>query len=247
MRILLSNDDGYRAPGLAVLAERLAALGDVVVVAPDRNRSGASNSLTLDRPLRLDQGDKGFHRVDGTPADCVHIALTGLLESMPDLVVSGINAGEDPGDDVLYSGTVAAAMEGCFMGCPALVVSLSGSALAHYSTAADVACTLVNEMMEHGRGKNWLISVNVRDRPRTELRGVRVIRLGQRPKGASVVRRNDPCGRPPYWIGPSAPPRTDRGTDTGFDAVTGFVSVTPLHADLTAPASLTDTASRAGR
>ena len=213
-------------------------------MAPEQDRSGASNSLTLDRPLRLERGENGFFWVDGTPTDCVHIAITELLGTKPDLVVSGINAGENLGDDVLYSGTVAAAMEGCFMGCPALAVSLAGTDLEHYSAAAQITCTLIGNIMKHGRGENWLMNVNVPDRPTEEQLGYRVTRLGQRHKEASVVRQKDPRGRSVYWIGPSGPPRADSGNDTDFDSIArGFVSVTPLHADLTAHAALVDVAS----
>ncbi len=248
MRILLSNDDGYRAPGLGVLAEHLSAIGDVVVVAPDRDRSGASNSLTLDRPLRLEQGENGFYWVDGTPTDCVHVAITKLFSAKPDLVVSGINAGENLGDDVLYSGTVAAAMEGCFMGCPALAVSLTGTVLAHYSAAAEITCTLISDIMKHGQGKNWLMNVNVPDRPSAEQLGFRVTRLGRRHKGASVVQQTDPRGRPVYWIGPSGPPCKEISNDTDFDSISqGFVSITPLHTDLTAHSALVDLAAWIGQ
>jgi 5'-nucleotidase len=248
MRILLSNDDGFRAPGIAILAEYLSAIGDVVVVAPDRNRSGASNSLTLDRPLRMGRGENGFYWVDGTPTDCVHIAITELFEAKPDLVVAGINAGENLGDDVLYSGTVAAAMEGSFMGCPALAVSLTGTALQHYAAAAEVTCNLIGDIMRHGRGKNWLMNVNVPDRPLRGILGVRITRLGQRHKEASVLRQDDPRGRPIYWIGPPGAPRADTAGDTDFEATAqGFVSVTPLHTDLTAHGALVDLATWIGQ
>jgi 5'-nucleotidase len=240
MLILVSNDDGYRAPGLAVLATQLRLLGEVVVVAPDKNRSGASNSLTLDRPLRWGRADSGFYWVDGTPTDCVHIAINELLERKPDMVVAGVNAGENLGDDVLYSGTVAAAMEGCLLGCPALAVSLAGVDLDHYAGAASIARDLVRDMHRDAVEPNWLLNVNVPDQPIEKLRGIKVTRLGQRHKAAAVVRQTDPKGRPMFWIGPPGPGQ-DAGPGTDFEAVTeSYISVTPLHVDLTAHRRLDD-------
>jgi 5'-nucleotidase len=242
MRILISNDDGVHAPGLAVLADALADKGTVVVVAPDRNRSGASNSLTLDRPLRIGRAENGFYHVNGTPTDCVHIAITELLKSPPDLVVSGINAGENLGDDVLYSGTVAAAMEGCFMGARAIAVSLAGESLSHYETAGRVTRELIERMDERSLRENYLFNVNVPDIAYSDLHGLRVTRLGQRHKKAAVVRQQDPRGRTVYWIGPSGPPDPAVGPGTDFDAIAeSAVSVTPLHTDLTAYAALDET------
>jgi len=239
MKILVSNDDGYRAPGIAALAAALSELAEVVVVAPERNRSGASNSLTLDRPLRITRAESGFYSVDGTPADCVYLAAREILGEKPDLVVSGINAGENLGDDVLYSGTVAAAMEGGFLGCPALAVSLAGSEHRHFDTAATVAVKLVRQILRAAGLNRWLLNVNVPDCPYDELNGVRVTRLGQRHKESECVRQNDPKGRPIFWIGPSGPPGADAGPGTDFHAVeNGFVSVTPLQTDLTAYAML---------
>ena len=234
MLILVSNDDGYRAPGLALLAQQLGSLGRVMVVAPDKNRSGASNSLTLDRPLTWGRADNGFYWVDGTPTDCVHIAINELLGQKPDVVVAGINAGENLGDDVLYSGTVAAAMEGCLLGCPALAVSLAGVDPEHYATAASIAEDLVDGLMRDGCEKSWLLNVNVPNRPLEELRGTKVTRLGRRHKVAAVVRRADADGRANFWIAPPGPGQ-DAGPGTDFEAVAqSFVSITPLHVDLTA-------------
>jgi len=208
MRILVSNDDGYRAPGLAALAQAMAQLGEVTVVAPERNRSGASNSLTLDHPLRVQVGDNGYFYVDGTPTDCVHLAITGLLEQEPDLVVSGINAGANLGDDVLYSGTVAAAMEGRFLGLPAIAVSLTGEDPRHYATAAEVAKRLVTRLRSQPLPMDTIMSVNVPDLPWEELGGFEATRLGHRHKAEPVVKSQDPRGRPIYWVGAAGPGRT---------------------------------------
>jgi len=233
MEILLSNDDGVRAPGLRALAEALGDLGRVTVVAPDRNRSGASNSLTLEQPIRAQTEADGFVCVEGTPTDCVHLAITGLLESEPDMVVSGINAGSNLGDDVLYSGTVAAAMEGRFLGLPAMAISLAGTELTHYDTAARVAARLVQRLTEDPLPADTLLNVNVPDRPFDELAGYRVARLGHRHKAEPVIRSTDPRGRPIYWVGPPGD-EEDAGPGTDFDAIRqGFVSLTPIQVDLT--------------
>lgn len=233
MRFLLSNDDGYLAPGLAVMARALAGLGEVTVVAPDRNRSGASNSLTLDVPLRVNRADNGFFVVNGTPTDCVHLAIAGLLEQEPDMVVSGINAGENLGDDVLYSGTVAAAMEGRFLGYPALAVSLAGAQTGHFETAATVVTTLIGMMSGRQLPADTILNVNVPDRPHADLAGIEATRLGRRHRFESVIKSMDPRGRPVFWIGPPGP-EVDEGPGTDFNAVRrGCVSVTPLHVDLT--------------
>jgi len=238
MRILVSNDDGYRAPGLAALAQAMAQLGEVTVVAPERNRSGASNSLTLDHPLRVQVGDNGYFYVDGTPTDCVHLAITGLLEREPDLVVSGINAGANLGDDVLYSGTVAAAMEGRFLGLPAIAVSLTGEDPRHYATAAEVAKRLVTRLRSQPLPVDTIMSVNVPDLPWEELDGFEATRLGHRHKAEPVVKSQDPRGRPIYWVG-AAGPEEDAGAGTDFHAVrSGRVSITPLQVDLTRYAAL---------
>ena len=238
MRILVSNDDGYCAPGLAALAQAMAQLGEVTVVAPERNRSGASNSLTLDHPLRVQVGDNGYFYVDGTPTDCVHLAITGLLEQEPDLVVSGINAGANLGDDVLYSGTVAAAMEGRFLGLPAIAVSLVGEDPRHYATAAEVAKRLVTRLRSQPLPADTILSVNVPDLPWEELGCFEATRLGHRHKAEPVVKSQDPRGRPIYWVG-AAGPEEDAGAGTDFHAVRhGRVSITPLQVDLTRYAAL---------
>ncbi len=238
MRILISNDDGYLAPGLAVLAEALAEVAEVTVVAPERNRSGASNSLTLDNPLRSHRADNGFVYVDGTPTDCVHLAITGLLEREPDMVVSGVNSGANLGDDVLYSGTVAAAMEGRFLGLPAVAVSLLGEAPQHYATAATVAKHLVLRLQHEPLPADTILNVNVPDLPWSALDGFEATRLGHRRKAEPVVKSRDPRGRAIYWVGPAGP-EEDAGPGTDFHAVRhGRVSITPLHVDLTRYAAL---------
>ena len=237
MRILLSNDDGYYAPGLAALAEAMAGMGEVTVVAPERNRSGASNSLTLDRPLHLKQAANGFHYVNGTPTDCVHLAVTGMLEHEPDMVVSGVNWGPNMGDDTIYSGTVAAAMEGYLLGVPAIAVSLASFEGKHFATAARVA----RELAERFRAQPdlsplsapVLLNVNVPDVPYDVLAGMRVTRLGRRHKAEPVVRQVSPRGETVYWVG-AAGAAADAGEGTDFHAVeNGWVSVTPLQIDLT--------------
>ncbi|MSR14963.1 MAG: 5'/3'-nucleotidase SurE [Gammaproteobacteria bacterium] len=236
MHILLSNDDGYLAPGLQTLLEHLRKIAKVTVVAPERNRSGASNSLTLERPLRLRKVETGVYAVDGTPADCVHLAITELFEEPPAMVIAGINAGENLGEDVLYSGTVAAAMEGCLMGCPALAASLVRTDdVAGYSTAAAIVCTLVERRIAQGMPNGWLLNVNI---PITA-RGTVVTRLGQRHREATSVVQTDPRGQPIYWIGPVGPPGLDAGPGTDFFAIANqYVSVTPLQTDLTAYAQM---------
>ncbi len=238
MHILISNDDGYQAPGLACLAEALGRIARVTVVAPDRDRSGASNSLTLDFPIRATVTENGFIRVDGTPTDCVHLAITGLLEREPDMVVSGINAGANLGDDVIYSGTVAAAMEGRFLGLPAIAVSLVGPDPKHFDTAAAVAVDLVQRLQRHPLPPDTLLNVNVPDRPRDALAGLKATRLGHRHKSEPVIRARDPRGRDIYWVGPPGPEQ-DAGEGTDFHAVRqGCVSVTPIKVDLTQHSAL---------
>ncbi len=233
MHILISNDDGYLAPGLAALAAALTELARVTVVAPDRNRSGASNSLTLQRPLRAETTPGGFIKVDGTPTDCVHLALTGLLEQEPDMVVSGINAGANLGDDVIYSGTVAAATEGRFLGLPALAVSLASRQARHYETAARATAQLVRGLKQSPLPEDTILNINVPDRPWEEIRGFRSTRLGFRHRAEPVVKDRDPYGRDIYWVGPAGPAQ-DGGEGTDFHAIEqGFVSVTPLQIDLT--------------
>jgi 5'-nucleotidase len=233
MRILLSNDDGYFAPGLAALARALESLGEVSVVAPERDRSGASNSLTLDRPLSLRRAPGGFHYVNGTPTDCVHLAVTGMLDPPPDMVVSGVNDGANMGDDTIYSGTVAAATEGFLLGIPAVAISLCGESRAHFDTAARVAADLVRRFSARGFGQPVLLNVNVPDLPYEQLRGVQVTRLGKRHKAEPVVRAKNPRGQTVYWVG-AAGAAQDAGEGTDFWAVAhGWVSVTPLQMDLT--------------
>ena len=238
MKILISNDDGYRAPGLARLVEGLTGLAELTVVVPDRDRSGASNSLTLENPIRAQVLDNGFIRVNGTPTDCVHLAITGLLEQEPDMVISGINAGANLGDDVIYSGTVAAAMEGRFLGYPAVAVSLAGRNLEHYATAARVAQRIVARLQHDPLPPDVILNVNVPDLPWEYLAGFMVTRLGHRHKSEPVIMTTDPRGRPIYWIGESGAEQ-DAGPGTDFHAVrNGYVSVTPLQVDLTRHAAL---------
>jgi 5'-nucleotidase len=233
MKILISNDDGYLATGINALTDALEQVADVVVVAPDRNRSAASSSLTLDRPLRVSKQGKNRYSVDGTPSDCVHLALTGFLEDEPDLVVSGINHGANLGDDVIYSGTVAAAMEGRFLGLPTMAVSLVGHQQKHFASAARVAADLVQKIERGSLASNMVLNVNVPDRPYEELRGLHATRLGFRHKAEQILKDQDPYGRPIYWVGPAG-----RGQDTGegtdFYAIEqGGVAITPLKVDLT--------------
>ena len=233
MRILLSNDDGYFAPGLAALAEGLAPLGEITVVAPERDRSGASNSLTLDRPLSMSRAHNGFFFVNGTPTDCVHMAVTGLLDFEPDVVVSGINSGSNMGDDTLYSGTVAAATEGYLLGIPSIAVSLTSQEFVHYATAARVARDLVERLAREPFGAPVLLNVNVPDVPYEALAGFEVTRLGRRHKAQPVVASKNPRGETVYWVGPAGAAR-EAGPGTDFHALErGVVSITPLQVDLT--------------
>jgi 5'-nucleotidase len=233
MRILLSNDDGYFAPGLATLAQALAPLADITVVAPERDRSGASNSLTLDRPLMLRQAPSGFYYVNGTPTDCVHLAVTGMLDHMPDMVISGINHGANMGDDTIYSGTVAAATEGYLLGIPSVAVSLANHNAVHFDTAARVVAELVQRIQQKPPTEPMLLNVNVPDRAWPDLGGLAVTRLGKRHKAESVVKTTNPRGQIVYWVG-AAGLAQDAGEGTDFHAVAnGFVSITPLQMDLT--------------
>ena len=233
MRILISNDDGYFAPGLACLAEHLAKIADVIVVAPERDRSGASNSLTLDRPLKPRRAANGFYYVNGTPTDCVHLAVTGMFDQQPDMVVSGINAGANMGDDTVYSGTVAAATEGFLLGIPSIAVSLEGKEFAHYQTAARVAVELVQRFARQTHSHPWLLNVNVPDLPHDQLLGMEVTRLGKRHKAEPVVKASNPHGETVYWVG-AAGKAQDAGAGTDFHALAQrHVSITPLQIDLT--------------
>jgi 5'-nucleotidase len=238
MRILLSNDDGYFAPGLAQLAASLDDLGEVTVVAPERNRSGASNSLTLDRPMHLRRAANGYLYVSGTPTDCVHLAVTGVLEHEPDMVVSGINLGANMGDDTIYSGTVAAATEGYLLGVPAIAISLASFEGRHFATAGRVARELVQRFSAAPFSEPVLLNVNVPDIPYEELAGIRVTRLGRRHKAEPAVKSVSPRGETMYWVG-AAGPAADAGEGTDFHAVeNGWVSVTPLQIDLTHAAQM---------
>ena len=233
MRILLSNDDGYFAPGLAVLAEHLAPFGEIVVVAPERDRSGASNSLTLDRPLVVRRAANGFFYVNGTPTDCVHLAVTGFLEQQPDIVVSGINYGANMGDDTIYSGTVAAATEGFLLGIPSIAVSLTSHTGSHFATAGRVAARLVERFQRDPIRAPVMLNVNVPDLPESEIAGLEVTRLGKRHKSEAVVKTKNPRGQEIYWIG-AAGDAQDAGPGTDFHAIANrVVSVTPLQVDLT--------------
>lgn len=234
MHFLISNDDGITATGIQVLSERMAGLGKVTIVAPDQDRSGASNSLTLDSPVRIYEIEERRYRVTGTPTDCVHIALTGLLDKDPDMVISGINAGANLGDDVIYSGTVAAAMEGRFLGLPAIAISLVyEESPRFYSSAAEAVARIVDRLQGNPLPADTILNINVPDIPWEEVRGFEVTRLGHRHRAEPTVREVDPRGRPMYWIGPAGAEQ-DAGPGTDFDAVRrGFVSVTPIHVDLT--------------
>jgi len=233
MRILLSNDDGYFAPGLAILAEALAKIAEIVVVAPERDRSGASNSLTLDRPLIVRKSHLGFHYVNGTPTDCVHLAVTGLLDRLPDMVVSGINHGANMGDDTIYSGTVAAATEGFLLDIPSIAMSLAKRNDGHYASAAQVAVELVTRFQRQPLRQPILLNVNVPDVAYERIKGIKVTRLGRRHKAESTTKTVNPRGETVYWVG-AAGDAQDAGEGTDFHAVTSdWVSVTPLQIDLT--------------
>jgi 5'-nucleotidase len=238
VRILVSNDDGYFAPGITALAEALRKLGEVTVVAPERDRSGASNSLTLDRPLTVRRAPNGYYSVNGTPTDCVHIAVTGLLDFTPDIIVSGINLGANMGDDTIYSGTVAAAAEGYLLGIPSVAFSLTDKAGKHFESAVGAALDIVERFRRAPIGEPVLLNVNIPDVPPAELRGMEVTRLGKRHKAEPVVKLTTPRGEPAYWIGPAGG-AADAGPGTDFHAVENRrVSVTPLRMDLTHNAQL---------
>lgn len=232
MNILLSNDDGIHAEGIQTLATALREIADVIIVAPDRNRSAASSSLTLVEPLRPLHLPNGDYCINGTPADCVHLALNGFLSGRMDLVVSGINAGANLGDDLIYSGTVAAALEGRHLGLPAIAVSLDGRQ--HYETAARVVCDLIPKLHGQLLNSREIININVPDIPYEQLKGIKVCHLGYRAAAAEVIKQQDPRGDHIYWIGPSGLPEYDsEGTD--FHAVAnGYVSITPIQTDMTA-------------
>ena len=240
MRILVSNDDGYRAEGLECLAVALRPLAEVTVVAPDRNRSGASNSLTLDVPLRVNAYGERMFYVNGTPTDCVHLAISGLFDIEHDMVVSGINDGANLGDDVLYSGTVAAAIEGRFLGLPTIAISLVAHEGRHFATAARVASELVMRLQRAPLHGSMILNVNVPDLAYESLRGYKATRLGYRHRSEPVIRATDPRGRRLYWVGPAGE-GADTAEGTDFHAVNeGYVSVTPLQVDLTRHSAVAD-------
>lgn len=233
IRILLSNDDGVYARGLAILSEALSDIAHVDIVAPDRNRSGASNSLTLSAPLHVKRLDNGMISVEGTPTDCVHVAITGLLTETPDMVLTGINGGSNLGDDVWYSGTVAAAMEGRFLGLPAIAISLVGDEHKHFETAGLVAKQLVQQLLLDRLPSSTILNVNIPDVAYSDLNGFEVTRLGTRHCAEPTIRQIDPRGHPIYWVGPAGAEQ-DAGSGTDFNAVrNNKVSITPLRIDLT--------------
>ena len=240
MKILISNDDGYFAPGLNILAQHLAKIADITVVAPERNRSGASNSLTLDRPLSVKKASNGFFYVNGTPTDCVHLALTGLMDDTPDMVISGINDGANMGDDTIYSGTVAAAMEGYLLGIPSIAVSMSRHNCTHFETAALVTIELVQQYLKTGFASSTLLNVNVPDVPYDELTGRAITRLGKRHKAEPVMQLKTPRGETVYWVGAAGQPN-DGGEGTDFYAVEqNQVSISPIQVDLTKHSQLSE-------
>ena len=235
MRVLVSNDDGVEAPGIQVLAQRLAEWGEVIVVAPDRDRSGASNSLTLDQPIRVSDLGEQRYRVAGTPTDCVHLALSGLLDVEPDIVVSGINSAANLGDDVIYSGTVSAAMEGRFLGLPAIAVSLVtvDHKGINYDSAAQAVLRVLNKLLLDPLPADTILNINVPDLPWSEIKGFAVTRLGKRHRSAPCIEQVDPRGRAMWWIGPAGA-ADDEGPGTDFHAIReGLVSITPILVDLT--------------
>ena len=237
MHFLLSNDDGYQSPGISALAETLGDLGKVTVVAPDRDCSGASNSLTLDSPLYVKKDERGFFYVNGTPSDCVHLAITGLLKEEPNMVISGINSGANLGDDVLYSGTVAAAMEGRFLGCPAIAFSLAGDRPTDYLPSVFVAKKIISALIENPLN-DILLNINIPDINYNQMQGFKITRLGNRHKSEPAMETLDPKGRKVYWVGPVGAEQ-DAGEGTDFHAIrTKHISITPIQLDLTRHQSL---------
>ncbi len=240
LKILLSNDDGYFAPGLNILAQHIAKIAEITVVAPERNRSGASNSLTLDRPLSVRKAANGFLYVNGTPTDCVHLALTGLMDSPPDMVISGINDGANMGDDTIYSGTVAAAMEGYLLGIPSFAFSMSKYNAIHFETAARIAVELVQHYQKTSYATPMLLNINVPDVPYEALKGREVTRLGKRHKAEPVITSKTPRGETVYWVGAAGQPN-DGGVGTDFYAIANnLVSISPIQVDLTKHQQLAD-------
>ncbi|MCL1058926.1 5'/3'-nucleotidase SurE [Shewanella gelidimarina] len=239
MKILISNDDGVNAEGIVALTNALKQIAETLTVGPDRNCSGASNSLTLTNPLRLNKLDNGYISVSGTPTDCVHLAIRELYQDEPDMVVSGINAGANMGDDTLYSGTVAAAMEGRFLGFPAIAISLVGSELKHYETAAYFALKIVKGLQKQPIAQDKILNINVPDLPIADVKGVKITRLGARHRAEGMIRTQDPAGKEIFWLGPPGD-QQDASEGTDFHAVAnGYVSITPLTVDLTAFEQLT--------
>ncbi len=233
MHLLLSNDDGINSEGLKVLAKALSPLGKITVVAPSRDHSASSNSLTLDAPIRAYSATENWYSIEGTPTDCVHLAITGLIEDEPDIVIAGINMGANLGDDVIYSGTVAAAMEGRFLGLPAVAISATSRRPCNLSVCAKVSHEIISKLATKQLPQDLIINVNIPDVPKHEMRGMKTTRLGSRHKAEPVIKSFDPRGKPIYWVG-AAGPEQDAGPGTDFHAVkNGYVSVTPLHLDLT--------------
>ena len=233
MHILVSNDDGYRAPGLSAMVEAVSDFGEVTVIAPNQDRSGASNSLTLTVPIRVEQIENGYFVCSGTPTDCVHLGITGLMPQEPDMIISGINNARNLGDDVLYSGTVGAAMEGRFLGLPAIAVSLAGDDPIHFDTAGNVVRQLLEKMLQTPLSPSNILNINVPDLPRDQINGWQATRLGGRDRACPAVRATDPVGKDIYWIG-DAGVEQDAGPGTDFFAIAqGYVSITPLTADMT--------------
>jgi len=240
MNILLSNDDGYRAPGLSAMVEAVSDFGEVTVIAPNQDRSGASSSLTLTVPVRVEQIENGYFVCSGTPTDCVHLGITGLMPKGPDMIISGINNARNLGDDVLYSGTVGAAMEGRFLGLPAIAVSLAGENPSHFDTAGNVVRQLLDRMLQTPLAPNTILNVNVPDLPRDQISGWQATRLGGRGRAFPTIRAKDPVGKDIYWIG-AAGVEQDAGPGTDFFAIAqGCVSITPLTTDMTDRARLTE-------
>ncbi len=238
MKILVSNDDGVNALGIKILNDELSIFADTLVVAPDRNCSGASNSLTLLNPLRADTLDNGFVSVNGTPTDSVHLGISQLFDGQPDLVVAGVNNGANLGDDVLYSGTVAAATEGRHMGMPAIAVSICGKSEANYQTAAIVTARIIKRLKAHPLPSDQILNINVPDVPLAQLKGIKVTRLGHRHKAETMKKMRDPWNRDIYWYG-TLGSELDCGPGTDFHAISeGYASVTPITIDMTAYKSM---------
>jgi len=233
MRILISNDDGVEAEGIIELAAAITQVADVTVIAPDKNRSASSASLTLEFPFRCKQLDNGFYQVSGTPCDCVHLGLHRIMQSQVDMVIAGINHGANLGDDVIYSGTVAAAMEGRSLGYPAVAISITSHQPKHLKSAAKIMLDLLARIKNHPLDGNIILNINVPDLPLQQIKGFRTTRLGSRHRADTIVKGQDPRDNPIYWIGPPNEPQ-DVGKGSDFEAISsGYVSVTPLVVDLT--------------